>query len=392
MQYTSNYSLKKPQYADEADIEIINDNTDAVDSLIHQNRTMIAPAFDNTKAYVTGDPVEYLGALYVFTADKAAGAWDASKVEPTTAAEMGGGGASALADLDDVEITSPTDGQALLFDDSDDKWKNQTLQRVLTKAEYDALPSSKLTDGVDYYLKDVNGDGQDFHPTIYSTDEREIGVWTDGKPLYQKTIDMGEVLSINANSWGVSNISGVTLNIDKIINVPLVHDASYNFYGYLGGSVENDAEKHISFLNPRGSVTLIRYVTLVYTKTTDSPGSGTWTPQGVPAHHYSTDEQVVGTWIDGSTLYEKTIKKQNISSVSTSTVLISSSELTGMNIIEISGSYISTTTASTYPINAYINSNSMITTWLAEGDIYYWLYWGAADTYDAYITIRYTKS
>lgn len=24
-------------------------------------------------------------------------------------------------------------------------------------------------------------------------------------------------------------------------------------------------------------------------------------------HHYSTDEQVVGTWIDGSTLYEKTI-------------------------------------------------------------------------------------
>lgn len=127
MQYTTNYSLKKPQYADEADIEVINDNTDDVDTLIHQNRTMIAPAFDNTKAYVTGDPVEYLGALYVFTSDKAAGAWDASKVEPTTAAEMGGGGASALADLDDVEITSPTDGQALLFDDDDDVWKNQTL-------------------------------------------------------------------------------------------------------------------------------------------------------------------------------------------------------------------------------------------------------------------------
>ena len=24
-------------------------------------------------------------------------------------------------------------------------------------------------------------------PVIYSTEEREIGVWTDGKPLYQKT-------------------------------------------------------------------------------------------------------------------------------------------------------------------------------------------------------------
>ena len=106
---------------------------------------------------------------------------------------------------------------------------------------------------------------------------------------------------------------------------------------------------------------------------------------------YSTTEREVGKWVDGSTLYEKTIVKQNISSASSSTVLIPSSELTGINIVEIGGSYISTTQSSTYPINAYINSNSMITTWLAEGDIYYWLYWGEADTYNAYITIRYTK-
>lgn len=91
MQYTTNYSLKKPQYGDTADIADINDNSDSVDNLIHQNRTMIAPAFDSTKAYVVGDPVVYLGELFVFIADKAAGAWDATKVEPTTAAEMGGG-------------------------------------------------------------------------------------------------------------------------------------------------------------------------------------------------------------------------------------------------------------------------------------------------------------
>lgn len=30
-------------------------------------------------------------------------------------------------------------------------------------------------------------------------------------------------------------------------------------------------------------------------------------------HHYSTDEQVVGTWIDGKTLYEKTFKFDNVS-------------------------------------------------------------------------------
>ena len=97
MQYTTNYSLKKPQYADEADIEIINDNSDDIDNLIHQNRTMIAPAFDSTKAYVIGDPVAYLGELFVFIADKAAGAWDATKVEPTTAAEIGSGGTEVVA-------------------------------------------------------------------------------------------------------------------------------------------------------------------------------------------------------------------------------------------------------------------------------------------------------
>ena len=48
-------------------------------------------------------------------------------------------------------------------------------------------------------------------------------------------------------------------------------------------------------------------ITLRYTKTTDAPGSGSWTNQGVPAVHFSTDERIIGTWIDGKTLYERTI-------------------------------------------------------------------------------------
>ena len=35
--------------------------------------------------------------------------------------------------------------------------------------------------------------------------------------------------------------------------------------------------------------------------------SGTWIPQGAPAIHYFSNEHVIGTWLDGSTLYEKTI-------------------------------------------------------------------------------------
>lgn len=39
----------------------------------------------------------------------------------------GGGGASALDDLTDVSITTPTDYQALVYNDTDDEWENSSL-------------------------------------------------------------------------------------------------------------------------------------------------------------------------------------------------------------------------------------------------------------------------
>lgn len=50
------------------------------------------------------------------------------------------------------------------------------------------------------------------------------------------------------------------------------------------------------------------YVTIQYTKTTDLPGSGHYTTTGEKTHHYSTTEQVIGTWVDGSTIYEKSFE------------------------------------------------------------------------------------
>ena len=70
---------------------------------------------------------------------------------------------------------------------------------------------------------------------------------------------------------------------------------------------------YIQLFNSRGYANNITGFTLQYTKTTDTAGSGTWTPQGVPAKHYSTEEKVIGTWIDGSTIYEKTYTGLNLS-------------------------------------------------------------------------------
>ena len=97
------------------------------------------------------------------------------------------------------------------------------------------------------------------------------------------------------------------------------------------------------------------HITIQYTKTTDQPGSGTWTPQGVPAVHYSTDEQVVGTWTDGSTIYEKTITG-TLGNVAQKTIDLSS-EINCNLVIDIKGWIMSTDSSNSYQIwmhDAYV--------------------------------------
>ena len=48
----------------------------------------LAPAFSTSTAYTAGDVVTYNGSLYVFTAEKAVGAWDDTKVNKTTIWEV----------------------------------------------------------------------------------------------------------------------------------------------------------------------------------------------------------------------------------------------------------------------------------------------------------------
>ncbi|MBP5598187.1 MAG: hypothetical protein J6Y02_22660 [Pseudobutyrivibrio sp.] len=55
--------------------------------------------------------------------------------------------------------------------------------------------------------------------------------------------------------------------------------------------------------------------------------------------NYSTDEQIVGTWIDGSTIYEKTIST-DFESSTTKTINISSIGI--VNVISIEGFVVAT--------------------------------------------------
>ena len=155
-----------------------------------------------------------------------------------------------------------------------------------------------------------------FQPVIYSLEEREIGVWTDGKPLYVRTYNV--TFSSNYTDVTIDSTHEVKLldgGVDSNANDNFIHLGYGTSQNDMCGAYEYEAGK-IRFQNfyypsrPNG------WLNVFYTKSTDTAGSGTWTPQGVPAVHYSTDEQVIGTWIDGKTLYEKTIpiQKSSISS------------------------------------------------------------------------------
>ena len=186
----------------------------------------------------------------------------------------------------------------------------------LTYAEYQALTPEQQLDGTEYFITDINGDGQDFQPICYSEEEREIGVWTDGKPLYEKTVFISTALSNGV--WNNEALGTVGSNISIVDFIGFIYGDTLgdgvifplNYFRTTSEFVTTTTNLDGDDLNilptiPDVGTLYIKYVVIRYTKTTDQAGSGTWTPQGVPAHHYSNDEQVVGTWVDGNTLYEE---------------------------------------------------------------------------------------
>lgn len=141
-----------------------------------------------------------------------------------------------------------------------------------------------------------------FTPIIYSDNERVVGVWRDNKPLYQRTFVLPTPIDVLYSSWtsmGVSVADG-----ERIIRCEGI-DNTDGLYNPLMAYFNNGV---IECQTPRNNSNAwqIKYLSVWYTKTTDVAGSGNWNTDGVPTVHYSTSEQVIGTWIDGKPIYQCT--------------------------------------------------------------------------------------
>lgn len=133
----------------------------------------------------------------------------------------------------------------------------------------------------------------------YSTSEQVVGTWIDGKPIYQQTFT-GASKTINNIEQLVSIMSMGTRDGGDVDPIPMPYSNgarwSLNTSGVLNFSNGTD-------LNYTSIVTTVQY-----TKTTDKAVSYIINPD---ADSYSLDERVVGTWIDGKPVYQKTFVVEN---------------------------------------------------------------------------------
>ena len=147
-----------------------------------------------------------------------------------------------------------------------------------------------------------------FSPVIYSTEEREIGVWVDNKPLYCKAYNLGSSgVVVPTNEWTtlVSNI-GTEKQIKGGGCVALGGLTCYDYISLTQSS------GNLNCLQLRNATISVGIVYIYYTKSTDTAGSGSYNTLGVPNVHYTTAEQVIGTWVDGKPLYQRTFDLRNV--------------------------------------------------------------------------------
>lgn len=210
-------------------------------------------------------------------------------------------------DLQNTHLIVNVDG-VKVYDLGSSSYVEQMQLYPLKKGQ--TLTATKSTNyALDYIVYGITqGTNGIYAPVIYSDNERVIGVWRDNKPLYAKTW----VLTI-PSATGTYSFNEATPNLENVVHTeyslwglgergdtPWYTPATISFSGQTASYIEF----YFASSNYAGREI---YFTSYYTKTTDVAGSGNWNTDGVPTHHYSTSEQVVGTWIDGKPLYEMTL-------------------------------------------------------------------------------------
>ena len=126
---TTHYHLIKPESADRVAIGNINDNSDTIDGYLYkanERADQLADDYNPSSTYNVGDYVRRENYIYKCNTASTTGTWDSTKWDRIMITDElgGGGGSSTLAGLNDVNISSPSTGQALIYNSTTQKWVN----------------------------------------------------------------------------------------------------------------------------------------------------------------------------------------------------------------------------------------------------------------------------
>lgn len=326
-----------------------------------------------------------------------------------------------LENLTDVNITTPTDGQGLVYNNTTQKWENGT---VSSASSIDTLTDVNLTNLTNGQILKYNSTSQEWenanesgggggstvipNPTGTPTDTLDT-VSIDGTIYEIQGSGGGGVSFEEEQLYKASSISFSNITVDWDWNdYDLYILYSNDDLTQSGESTVLTKEKITDLISNQQQISLYPYAygACIYTPTANQltansntnyftiieiigiklGGSG-----GSSEVTYSTTEHKVGTWIDGSNLYERTINITTGSFPATQDMDISNYIDSTEVVHESIGVFNYTYEGASYalPING---SSANILYWNGVYKLRLSLGPGWLDSTDIYITIRYTKT
>ena len=188
--------------------------------------------------------------------------------------------APALTELSDVDFTSLTDGDMIVYDSVSEKFVNQSIPSIPSNiTDLDDVNVSDIQSGqvlawdeTAQKFVNVNQSGGGSSEE-YSTTEQKIGKWIDGTDLFMKTVNFGALPNNNqkATAHSISNlknfidISGVASGASGTSNrFPLPYIDTNQLSNGIGIYADNT---NITIRTGSDRSSYSAYVTLKYTKT-----------------------------------------------------------------------------------------------------------------------------
>jgi hypothetical protein len=114
-------------------------------------------------------------------------------------------------------------------------------------------------------------------PISYSTTEKVVGTWIDGKSLYQKTVDLGYGPKGTSSSPVTKTVNHGISNIKRIVSMDVNGQSASNFFVNINGTYDDGNWRIWSYASLTAVFLVANsdqstanwYATLRYTKTTD---------------------------------------------------------------------------------------------------------------------------